>query len=163
VLKVVFGITGPRWLSDPKWAIPSLVIMGLWGGVGGNRMLIFLAGLQGVPQEMYEAAQIDGASPWQRFLNVTVPMISPTIFLNSVLAVIASLKVFGTAYIATGGGPAYATWFFALHIYTHAFKYYEMGYASALAWVFLIIILFFTLLQFQLQKRWVFYAGEREE
>ena len=159
-LKAVFGIEGPMWLGDPNWAIPSLVIMGLWSGLGGNRMLIFLAGLQGVPRELYEAASIDGAGPWRRFTNVTLPILSPTIFLNLVLAIIGALKVFESSYIATAGGPAYATWFIALHIYQFAFKYYQMGYASALAWVFMVIILLFTMLQFYLQKHWVYYASE---
>lgn len=159
-LKVLFGIKGPMWLGDPSWAIPALVLMGLWAGLGGNRMLIFLAGLQGVPRELYEAAAIDGASSWRRFLHVTLPIISPAIFLNMVLGIIGALKVFSSAYVATRGGPAYATWFIALHIYQNAFKYYQMGYASALAWMFLIIILAFTLIQFTLQRHWVYYAGE---
>jgi len=159
-LKNVFGINGPGWLGQPAWAIPSLVIMGLWAGLGGNRMLIFLAGLQGVPRELYEAAEIDGANTWGRLLHVTLPIISPAIFLNLVLSIIGALKVFDTAYVATAGGPAYATWFIALHIYQNAFKYRQMGYASALAWLFLLIILAFTLVQFWLQRHWVYYAGE---
>lgn len=159
-LNAVLGINGPMWLGDPDWAIPSLVIMALWGGLGGNRMLIFLAALQGVPRELYEAAAIDGATSWGQFRHVTVPLLSPAIFLNMVLAIIGALKVFSSAYVATGGGPAYATWFIALHIYRNAFTYYQMGYASALAWMFLLIILFFTLLQFYMQRHWVYYAGE---
>ncbi|MBC7234720.1 MAG: sugar ABC transporter permease [Chloroflexi bacterium] len=159
-LKKWFGITGPMWMGEPSWAIPSLVIMSLWGGLGGNRMLIFLAGLQGVPRELYEAASIDGAGSWRQFIHVTLPIISPTIFLNLVLSIIGALKAFDTAYVATRGGPAYATWFIALHIYQNAFKYYQMGYASALSWIFLAIILAFTMLQFWLQRHWVYYAGE---
>jgi multiple sugar transport system permease protein len=159
-LRSWFGISGPMWLGDPNWAIPSLVLMGLWGGLGGNRMLIFLAGLQGVPRELYEAASIDGAGSWRQFVHVTIPIISPTIFLNLVLAIIGALKVFDSAYVATQGGPAYATWFIALHIYQNAFRYFQMGYASALAWIFLAIILAFTIMQFQLQRHWVYYAGE---
>jgi multiple sugar transport system permease protein len=160
LLDAVFRIKGPNWLGDPDWAVPSLVIMGLWAGLGSNRMLIFLAGLQGVPAELYESAQIDGAGPWRRFVHVTLPMISPTIFFNLVLAMIGALQVFASAYIATAGGPAHATWFFSLHIYQNAFKYFKMGYASALAWIFLVVILFFTWIQFQIQNRWVYYAGE---
>lgn len=159
-IKKILGVEGPLWLGDPQWAIPALVIMALWSGLGGNRMLIFLAGLQGVPKELYEAAEIDGAGPWRQFLTVTLPLISPAIFLNMVLGIIGALKVFSSSYVATRGGPAYATWFIALHIYTNAFKYFDMGYASALAWIFLVIILFFTMIQFQIQQRWVYYAGE---
>lgn len=154
------GIEGPAWLGTREWAIPSLIIMSLWRGIGGNRMMIFLAGLQGVPMELYEAAEIDGASDRAKFLNVTLPMISPTLFYNLVLGMIAALKVFALAFIATTGGPGYATWFFALHIYQHAFVYFDMGYACALAWIFFIILFGFTFVQFRSSARWVYYAGE---
>ena len=154
------GITGPGWLTMPKWAIPSLVIIALWRGVGGNRMLIFLAGLQGVPEELYEAAEIDGANIVQRFWNVTLPMLTPTIFVNMVLTIIGALKVFASAFIATQGGPVYATWFYALHLYYNAFELFELGYASALAWLLLVILLVFTYVQFRSSTRWVHYAGE---
>jgi multiple sugar transport system permease protein len=134
--------------------------MNLWAGVGGNTMLIFLAALQGVPQSLLEAAEIDGAGGWQKFLNVTLPMISPTIFFNLVLGVIGALKVFTTAFVATQGGPSYATWFYALHIYQNAFAYFKMGYGSALAWIFVLILLVFTFIQMRLSSRWVYYAGE---
>jgi multiple sugar transport system permease protein len=123
-------------------------------------MMIFLAGLQGVPQELYEAAHIDGANRWQRFLNVTVPMISPTIFFTLVVSVIGALSVFSVAYIGTQGGPAYATYFYVYHLYISAFQFNLMGYASAMAWVFLVIVLAFTWIQFAAQKRWVYYAGD---
>lgn len=154
------GIAGPSWLSSTEWAIPALIIMALWRSMGGERMMIFLAGLQGIPQELYEAAEIDGAGRFAKFQHVTVPMLSPTIFFNLVLGVIGALKVFAAAYVATAGGPAYATWFFALHIFTNAFVYYDMGYASALAWLFLLIMLTFTYIQFRSARRWVYYAGE---
>ena len=160
ILKSLFGIEGPGWLGTTEWAIPSLAVMALWGGIGGNQMLIFLAGLQGVPQPLYDAAKIDGANPWHTFRHVTLPMISPTIFFNLVLGIIGALKVFTSAFVATRGGPARATWFFALHIYANAFEYFQMGYASALAWIFLLILLGFTLIQFRLSSRWVYYAGE---
>jgi len=150
----------PEWFRSPDWAMPALFIMAMWGAVGGNNMLIFLAGLQGIPQEMYEAAAIDGAGTWSRFIHVTLPLLSPTIFFNLVLGIIGALRVFTTAFIATGGGPAYATYFYALHIYNKAFRYFEMGYASALAWIFFFITLAFTLIQFRTSSRWVFYAGE---
>ena len=154
------GIEGPRWLGSTEWAIPSLILMALWSGVGGNRMMIFLAGLQGVPEELYEAAEIDGANVWHKFRHVTVPMITPTIFFNLVLGILGALRVFASAFIATQGGPAYATWFYALHIYTQAFRYFYLGYASALSWLFFIIMFGFTYVQFRSSTRWVFYAGE---
>jgi multiple sugar transport system permease protein len=154
------GIAGPGWFGSKEWAIPSLVLLGLWGAIGGNMMLIFLAGLQGVPKELYEVAEIDGANVWQRFRNITVPMISPTLLFNLVLALIAALQSFSNAFIATGGGPAYATWLFALHIYTNAFDYGEFGYASALALIFFVIIVGLTYLNFKLSTRWVHYGGE---
>jgi multiple sugar transport system permease protein len=161
-LKAV-GVEGPRWLASYEWALPSLVIIGLWGSVGGSRMIIFLAGLQGVPQELYDAADIDGAGTWQKFLNVTMPMISPTMLFNLVLGIIAAFKVFAVSYVATGGGPAYSTWFFVYHIWSQAFKYSQMGYASALAWIFTIVILAFTFVQFRLSRRWVYYEGDTED
>ncbi|MGE3268003.1 MAG: carbohydrate ABC transporter permease [Chloroflexota bacterium] len=158
------GIQGPAWVQSTTWAMPSLVMLSLWNTAGGSRMIVFLAGLQGVPQELYEAAHIDGANAWQRFINVTVPMISPTIFFNLVISVIGALSVFSVAYIGTQGGPAYATYFYVYHLFTTAFQYQLMGYASALAWVFLLIVLALTVVQFNLQSRWVYYAGdERSE
>jgi multiple sugar transport system permease protein len=156
----LIGVPGPPWVQSTTWAIPSLVILSLWNTAGGSRMIVFLAGLQGVPQELYEAAHIDGASGWQRFWNVTVPMISPTIFFNLVISVIGALSVFSVAYIGTQGGPAYATYFYVYHLYLSAFQYNLMGYASALAWIFLVIVLTLTVVQFTLQKRWVYYAGD---
>lgn len=150
----------PRWFQDPNWAMTGLIIMAMWGAIGGNTMLIFLAGLQGVPQELYDAAVVDGAGTWAKFRHVTIPMLTPTIFFNMVLGIIGALRVFAAAFVATGGGPAYATWFYALHIYTKAFKYFEMGYASALAWIFFAILFSFTYFQFVQSKRWVYYAGE---
>jgi multiple sugar transport system permease protein len=156
----LIGVKGPGWLGSVEWAIPALIIMAIWRSAGGNAMMIFLAGLQGVPQELYEAAAIDGAGRWRRFRHVTVPMLTPTIFFNLVLGVIGSLQVFTSALVATNGGPAYATWFYALHIYTNAFQYFKMGYAAALAWIFFVIILAITYLQVRTSGRWVYYAGE---
>jgi multiple sugar transport system permease protein len=155
------GLPGPRWFQSPEWALPGLITLALWTGLGGTRMVIFLAGLQGVPEELYDAASIDGANRWQRFWHVTLPMITPTVFFNLVLGIIGALQVFTSAFVATGGGPAYATWFFALHIYYNAFQYFNMGYASALAWLLLLIILVFTWIQFRLSG-WVYYAGDEE-
>lgn len=150
----------PGWFRDPDWAMTGLVIMAMWGAIGGNTMLIFLAGLQGVPQELYDAAVVDGAGLWAKFRNVTIPMLTPTIFFNMVLGIIGALKVFAAAFIATEGGPAYATWFYALHIYDKAFRSFEMGYASALAWIFFFVLFVFTYVQFRQSRRWVYYAGE---
>jgi multiple sugar transport system permease protein len=156
-------VTAPGWFRDPQWAMTGLIIMAMWGAIGGNTMLIFLAGLQGVPQELYEAAAIDGAGPWAKFRNVTIPLLTPTIFFNMVLGIIGAMRVFTAAFVATSGGPAYATWFYALHIYTRAFRYFEMGYASALAWIFFFVMFVFTFVQFRASRRWVYYAGESND
>ncbi len=156
------GVDGPSWLTDSKWALWSLVIITLWNAFGGNSMLIFLAGLQGVPVPLLDAAEIDGASQWQKFRHVVLPMISPTLLFNLILGVIGALRVFTIAFVATKGGPAYATWFLALHIYQEAFQYFRMGYASALAWIFVLILLAFTYFQMRMSKRWVYYAGESD-
>ncbi|HMN29433.1 MAG TPA: sugar ABC transporter permease [Caldilineaceae bacterium] len=136
----------PGWFRDPQWAMAGLIIMAMWGAIGGNTMLIFLAGLQGVPQELYEAAAIDGATAWAKFRNVTIPLLTPTIFFNLVLGIIGALRVFTAAFVATSGGPACSTWFYALHIYNKAFKFFVM--------------FVFTFVQFRASKRWVYYAGE---
>lgn len=154
------GIDGPGWLTSKYWAMEALIIISLWAGLGGNTMLIFLAGLQGVPQELLEAAEIDGAGRWAKFRNVTLPMISPTLLFNLILGVIGALKVFTLAFVATQGGPSYSTWFYALHIYNQAFAYFRMGYGAALAWIFVLILLVFTYVQLWSSKRWVYYAGE---
>jgi multiple sugar transport system permease protein len=153
------GLPRPGWFASPQWALPSIILVNLWMYCGGNTMIIFLAGLQGIPAELYDAAAVDGAGAWARFRHVTVPMLSPTIFFNLVLGIIGALKVFALAYVATQGGPAWATWFFALHIYRNAFEYFEMGYASALAWIFTALLLALTLVQLRLARQWVYYAG----
>jgi multiple sugar transport system permease protein len=159
-LLYLIGIEGPRWLSDSSTAMPSLMISALWASVGGSAMIIFLAGLQGVPQELHEAAEIDGASAFQRLLSITLPMMSPTIFFNLVVGIIAALKVFALAFVGTGGGPNYATWFFILHLYQTAFQNFEFGYASALAWIFFVIVVALTYLNVRFSRHWVYYEGE---
>jgi multiple sugar transport system permease protein len=154
------GIDGPGWFTQRQWALPATVLVSIWMQLGGNTMLIFLAGLQGVPLELYEAAELDGAGDWTKFRHVTLPLISPTIFFNLILGIIAAMKVFGLAFVTTAGGPAYATWFFALHIYHQAFEFYRLGYASALAWLFAVVLIVFTLIQLRLSRRWVYYEGE---
>jgi multiple sugar transport system permease protein len=160
VLLTGTGIKGPTWFADPMWAMPGLAAVVLWGAIGGNMMVIFLAGLQGIPQELYEAASIDGASAGRRFWHVTLPMISPTLFFNSVLACIAAFQTFELAFIGTKGGPAYATWLYGLHIYRTTFEFFEMGYGSTLAWILFIALSVFTYFQFRTSRNWVFYAGE---
>jgi multiple sugar transport system permease protein len=152
-----FGLPPLRWLADPALAKPCFILMGMWGT--GSTMLIFLAGLQGIPKGLYEAAEIDGASSWKQFWHITIPMLTPTIFFNLITGMIGTFQVFSTAYVATGGGPVNATLFYVLYLYRMAFESFWMGYASALAWVLLIIILAFTLLQMGLAKRWVYYEG----
>lgn len=150
---------GPRWLTTPATALPSLMLIGLWTTVGGGAMVIFLAGLQSVPRELHDAAAIDGANAWQRFRNVTLPLITPTIFFNLVIGIIAALKVFALAVLATQGGPNYATWFFNLHLYNTAFQFFEMGYASALAWIFFLLVVSLTYLNVRWSRNWVHYEG----
>ena len=160
LIRLAFDVKGPGWLVDSTWALPSLIMISLWSSIGSNRMLIFLAGLQGVPQELYDASVVDGANWWQKIRNVTLPLISPTIFFNLVLGIIGSFQVFGMAFIATAGGPAYATYFYALHLYQTAFRSFDMGYGSALAWILFLTILVLTLLQTRMSRGWVYYAGD---
>ncbi len=154
------GLPPYPFLTDKDTVIPSMVLMSVWTAAGGNAMLIFLAGLQGVPGDLLEAAEIDGAGPLTKFRHVTLPMITPTIFFNLVLGIIGALQVFTVALVGTGGGPSYGSWFYALHIYQQAFAFIRFGYGSALAWIFLVIVLVLTALNFGLSRRWVFYRGE---
>ena len=153
------GLPALHWLTNAQLVIPSLIIMGLWG-LGGNTAIIFLAGLQGVPVQLYEAAEIDGANWWQRFWSVTVPLISPTIFFNMILGFIGAFQVFGSAFLMTDGGPNYASYFVSYYIYNLAFKSLNMGRGSALAWILFVVLMILTLLQFTLSNRWVYYGGE---
>jgi multiple sugar transport system permease protein len=154
------GIEGPRWLYDPKTAKLALVVMSVWGA-GGN-MLIFLAALQGVPTQLYEAATIDGAARWARFLHITLPMVSPSLFFVLVTDVIWSFQVFTNVYVMTAGsgGPVNSTMMYVLYLYLLAFRQYRMGFASALAWVFFMIIMALTLLLLKSSRAWVYYEGE---
>jgi multiple sugar transport system permease protein len=154
------GFKGPGWFGDPVWAMPALMLVALWAAVGGTLMVIFLAGLQGIPQELYEVAAIDGANARARFWNVTLPMISPTLFFNSILACIAAFQTFELPFIGTRGGPAYATWLYGLHIYRTSFEFFDMGYGSTLAWIMFVVLSVFTFVQFRSSRNWVFYAGE---
>jgi multiple sugar transport system permease protein len=154
------GFKGPGWFASPDWALPGLMLIALWAAIGGNMMVIFLAGLQGIPQELYEVASIDGANAWARFRHVTLPMISPTLFFNSVLACVAAFQTFEAAFIATKGGPAYATWLYSLHIYRTTFELFDMGYGATLAWILFVVLSVFTYIQFRSARSWVYYAGE---
>jgi multiple sugar transport system permease protein len=157
-LLTFLGLPTPSWLHSSDWAIPALALIRLWALVGGAQMVIFLAGLQGIPQELQDAAQIDGAGSWRRFRDITLPLLSPTIFFNSVVGVISALKVFALAFVATDGGPAYATWFYILHLYQQAFANLNLGYASALAWFFFVVVLILTLIQFASARGRVHYG-----
>ncbi|MEZ4705986.1 MAG: sugar ABC transporter permease [Caldilineaceae bacterium] len=151
------GLGPINWLFDPAWAKPAFIIMTLW--LTGFQMIIFLAGLQGVPKELQEAAEIDGANARQRFFNVTIPIISPIIFFNLIIGIIGSFQVFTSAFIMTDGRPQDSTLFMVLYLYRNAFELFKMGYAASLAWVLFIIIMFFTAIQFFFANRWVYYEG----
>ena len=155
-----FGIRGPGWLQSPDWALPALIVMSLWS-VGGG-MIIYLAGLQGIPTTLYDAAMVDGANGWHRLIHITIPMMTPIIFYNLVMGVIGSFQYFTNAYVMmsnNGAGPADSTLFYNLHLYNYAFRYMNMGYASAMAWFLFIIVLVLTLLIFRSSAMWVYYEG----
>ena len=150
------GIAGPRWLGDPTWAMIAVIIVSVWQVMGYN-MVILLAGLQGVPQELLDAASIDGAGRIRRFWHITIPLLTPTIFFLSIIAVINSFQVFGLIYVMTGGGPGTATTVYVYQIWREAFQLRNMGYAAALSWLLFMVILAITWVQWRLAKRWVHY------
>ena len=150
-----FGIPRVAWLQDPDWALPALILMSLWG-LGGS-MVIYLAGLQGIPESFYEAAKLDGAGRWAQLRYVTVPLMSPIIFFNLIIGIIASFQVFTAGFLITDGGPQNATLFYVLYLYRNGFRYLDMGYSATLAWVLFLIILVFTLLVFRYVGRGVHY------
>ncbi len=155
------GVTGPPWFADSAWALPSLILITLWGGVGGTGCIMFLAALQGIPQHLYEAVEIDGGNAWHKFRHITLPMLTPTTFMMLVINVIMSFQSFALPYVATRGGPSYATYFYGIYLYQEAFNHYRMGYASALAWILFAILVVFTYYQFRTSRRWVYYEGEK--
>ncbi len=163
----VFGITGPGWLTSPVWAKPSLVLWSLWG-VGGS-MIIYLAGLQGIPQQLYEAAEIDGAGMFRRFWHITIPMVSPTILFVFTLTVIGSFQIFtpvlllGGNYAMANAGPMDSLLFWVVYIYHQGFFYFQMGYGSALAWLLFIVLVVVTVTQFKVADRWVYYEGDTRQ
>lgn len=150
------GIEGPAWLSSTTWAMPAVILVSVWQGVG-YPMVILLAGLQGIPHELYEAAKIDGASSWNQFWKITIPLLTPTLFFLLITQFISSFQVFGIIYVMTQGGPANATSVYIYYLYQNAFAFGRMGYASAMAWILFAIIAVVTFAQWKLQKRWVFY------
>lgn len=161
LLQSLLHVTGPAWLVDPSWALPSLIIMSLWSF--GAPMVIFLAGLQGVPPELREAAAIDGAGTLARFRHVTLPMLTPVVLFNLVLGLIGSLQMFTQSYIITSGGPGNSTLTMMLYLYQNAFQNLKLGFASAIAWLLFLYIMALTLVVFRSSKLWVFYEGSRQE
>lgn len=153
-----FGLGPVNWLFNPAWSKPALIIMSLW--LTGFQMIIFLAGLQSVPKELQEAAEIDGANTWRRFVTVTIPIISPIILFNMIIGVIGSFQVFTAVFVMTEGGPQDSTLFMVLYLYQNAFERFRMGYAASLAWVLFLIIMIFTAIQFFFANRWVYYEGK---
>jgi len=158
-LNKLFGIEGPRWFYSEQWAIPSYWIMGLWG-IGGP-MVIYLAGLQNVPTALYEAAEIDGANAWQRFWNITLPMISPVLLFTLITNLIGSLQAFTQVYVISNGlgGPNNATLLYVLYLFLQGFRWFRMGYASALAWVLFFIIVALTALMLRVSRNLVYYES----
>jgi multiple sugar transport system permease protein len=153
----MLGLPESQWIWDPATSKPSFILMSLWGI--GNTMVIFLAGLQGIPQSLYDAAEMDGANAWHRFRAVTLPMLSPVILFNLVLGIIGSFQVFTNAFLMTNGGPQHSTLFTVLYLYRLGFEQFRMGFASAVAWLLFAVILIFTLLQLRLSNAWVYYEG----
>lgn len=154
----VVGVHGPPWLGSEEWALPGFIVMSLW--TTGATMVIFLAGLQSVPTELYEAAEVDGGGPLTKLLRITLPMTTPVILFNLVIGIIQSFQVFTQAYVMTQGGPNNATLFYVLYLYRVAFQYHQMGYASAMAWLLFLLVLVCTLFVFRSSARWVYYEGE---
>ncbi|WP_407658015.1 carbohydrate ABC transporter permease [Lederbergia citri] len=148
----LFGIDGPSWLSDTKWAMPAVMITSIWKGLGFN-MLIFLAGIQGISENYYEAADMDGATWFKKFLYITVPLLRPTTFFVTVMAIIGSFQVFDAVFLMTQGGPARSTSVLVHYLYQNGFQYFKMGYASAMAYILFFLVLTFTVIQFSLQKK----------
>lgn len=153
-----FGIQGPKWFWDPKWALPSVASMSLWK-VGGSAV-IYLAGLQNIPPQLYEAARIDGAGKLRIFFKITIPLLTPTLFFQLIIQMIEAFKVFTEAYVITKGGPLKATYFYLLYFYEEGFQHFNTGYASALILVLVVIIMAMTMFVNYTSKRWVYYEGE---
>jgi len=152
----VVNITGPRWLSDQNWAKVAVVIVAVWHVMGYN-MVLFLAGLQGIPPALEEAAEIDGANAWQRLIHVKLPLLTPTVFFVAIMSVIASFQVFNLIYVMTAGGPGTATYVYVYHMWQEGFNLHKFGYGAALAWMLFVVIAIVTWFQWKMSDRWVFY------
>jgi multiple sugar transport system permease protein len=153
-----FGVTGPNWLGDPTWSKPAIVFMSLWGV--GNAMIIYLAGLQEVPSQLYEAADLDGATAWQKTRNVTIPLVSPVILFNVVMGIIHSMQIFTQPYVLSeDGSPSRSIYFYSMYLFDNAFKYHKMGYASAMAWIMFLVIFGLTLMALKFADKRVHYEG----
>jgi multiple sugar transport system permease protein len=150
-------IKGPMWLASESWSKPSIILMSLWGA--GATMIIYLAGLQGIPEQLYEAAEIDGANWWHRFWKITLPLMTPTLFFTVIMGIISSMQVFTQAYIMTNGGPVDSTLFYVYYLFNNAFAYFRMGYACASAWILFLIILIITFFQLRMARYWVYYEA----
>ncbi len=157
----IFGIEGPRWLGEPEWALPALIMIYVWLVFGGQ-MVIYMAGIKGIPSDLYEVAEIDGAGALAKFWNVTIPMLTPTIFLNLVLGIIGAMQIFDIPYVMTEGGPADATRTYMIHLYNRGWVEIRMGSGSAMGWILFLIIMAITLLVVRSSQAWVYYEGERK-
>lgn len=157
----LFNITGPNWLGDPKWSLIAMVIASLWGQ--GTMVLIFLAALKDIPKDYYEASYIDGANAFQRFFKITLPLITPALLFNLIMTIISAFQQLTLALLMTKGGPMKSTYFYAMYVYNNAFKHFEMGYASANAWIMFLIIITLTLLVFKSSSMWVYYESEAKK
>ena len=157
VIKLVARVSGPSWLSDPQWALPALIIMSAWSF--GAAMIIFLAGLQVIPKELYEAVTIDGGGMMTRLIRITIPMVTPQILLNLILGLVGAFQSFIPSYMMTNGGPDYATYLYNLSIYDNAFLSFKMGAASAQAWMLFVALLALTAIVLVTSRRWVYYGG----
>lgn len=153
----ILGVAGPNWLGSAQWAMPAIIIMSVWKSAGYN-MVIFLAGLQGIPKNLYESASIDGVTSWQKLRYITIPLVSPTTFFVLIMTMINSFQVFEQTYMLTKGGPHYATLSMVYYTYQQSFEYFRMGYASAMAWVLFMVTMAFTFIQMYFQKKWVRYV-----
>jgi multiple sugar transport system permease protein len=156
----VFGVKGLLWINDERLVLPSFLMMAIWSLMGKN-MLVYLAGLNSIPVQLVESASIDGASGWKAFWRIKLPLLTPILFYEIVMTLIESFKIFTQAYVMTRGGPRNASLFYVYHLYKNAFEYYQMGYASALAWVLFVLVMLLTLGVFRSSNRWVHYEGGR--
>jgi multiple sugar transport system permease protein len=150
------GISGPSWLTDTRWAMPAVILVSAWQAIG-YPMVIFLAGLQGIPESLHEAAEVDGASSWNRFFRITLPLLTPAIFFVLITQIITSFQVFALIFVMTKGGPGTATTVYIYYLYQNGFTFGDLGFASAMAWILFLIIGLVTFIQLRLQRRWVFY------